>query len=361
MIRQNFKVIQVYRALAAIFVVLFHFSDDLNRQSTSVFGGFFQIGYTGVDFFFVLSGFIITYIHYHDIENRSNLALFFKKRFIRIYPIYWVISIAYLILYISVKDKEFLNRVHEDSTFLIKSILLIKQKTHPFVHVAWSLCYEIFFYLVFGLFIISGKIISRALFILWAISILLLNLFFTVDNSFLAFAFSLYTIQFLFGCLVAYLIVTGAVKSIFAYFVAGIMLLGIMYYGLFTKLLIRDDVLTTLGLGVSFSLILLGSLNLDSRYTWNKSLLKIGDASYVLYLIHLIPKAIALKILNTLMLRFSAFKNYTLLIDGYILVSTAAIVIMAVMIHNYIELPLLDKLKPFVASRKKKFQALPDS
>lgn len=83
--------LQVCRAAAAIAAVLYHVTDQAQKHFSYTFvGGAFQFGYTGVDFFFVLSGFIIFFAHASDIGKRDSLLAYVTKHLIRIYPIYWV-------------------------------------------------------------------------------------------------------------------------------------------------------------------------------------------------------------------------------------------------------------------------------
>lgn len=100
---RKFTILQVYRGIAAILVVLYHFTKLFYRQHNGLllFNNFFDFGgYIGVDFFFVLSGFIITYNHFHDIGNQTKLPPYFIKRLMRVYPIYWLFFCVYLILLI---------------------------------------------------------------------------------------------------------------------------------------------------------------------------------------------------------------------------------------------------------------------
>lgn len=86
--------IEAARALAAFVVVLMHSASLMRVEHFSGhigLGGIFEFGYVGVDFFFVLSGFIITYVHYADIGRPDRIPSYLWRRFSRIYPIYWFI------------------------------------------------------------------------------------------------------------------------------------------------------------------------------------------------------------------------------------------------------------------------------
>ncbi len=94
--------LQVSRALAAFLVVLYHFS-----LSSKIYLGYdflhsiFLFGHNGVTFFFVLSGFIISYSHWDDIgAGYRNFKKYAFRRVTRIFPGYWTVLILATIYYI---------------------------------------------------------------------------------------------------------------------------------------------------------------------------------------------------------------------------------------------------------------------
>jgi peptidoglycan/LPS O-acetylase OafA/YrhL len=80
------------RALAALLVLVMHTEQNIPTGLYSILP-FFARGYLGVDFFFVLSGFIITYVYLSGLANPNGaLALIFLwHRFIRLYPVHLTI------------------------------------------------------------------------------------------------------------------------------------------------------------------------------------------------------------------------------------------------------------------------------
>ena len=81
--------IQMLRGIFASIVVLHHITAaTIFYVNNNWMGGIFRVGWFGVDFFFVLSGFIMVFMHKNDLINRTNIRKFYLKRFIRIYPIY---------------------------------------------------------------------------------------------------------------------------------------------------------------------------------------------------------------------------------------------------------------------------------
>ena len=80
--KPRYEILDGLRGVAAIIVVAFHLLETYSK------GPAYQIlnhGYLAVDFFFVLSGFVIGYA-YDDRWNRMSLKDFFKRRLVRLHP-----------------------------------------------------------------------------------------------------------------------------------------------------------------------------------------------------------------------------------------------------------------------------------
>src|SRR5258706_4991330 len=73
-----------FRFLAVMGVLLFHFTFLWKDKCPygDYFGSFFRYGYLGVQFFFIISGFVISY----TLEGTDSLSSFWKNRFIRLFP-----------------------------------------------------------------------------------------------------------------------------------------------------------------------------------------------------------------------------------------------------------------------------------
>ena len=94
--------LQLFRGLAALAVVAHHAvlsTEAFIGKVPDVLALMLGMGYLGVDFFFVLSGFIIMYAHMGDEGALSAVRRYSFKRLVRVFPAYLPISIALIALY----------------------------------------------------------------------------------------------------------------------------------------------------------------------------------------------------------------------------------------------------------------------
>ena len=80
----RFRAIDTFRGLAAILVILFHIPDSKLLEGNQLVAR----GYMAVDFFFVLSGFVMSHSYLNRISDFSSAKSFTIKRFKRIYPLH---------------------------------------------------------------------------------------------------------------------------------------------------------------------------------------------------------------------------------------------------------------------------------
>jgi exopolysaccharide production protein ExoZ len=276
------------------------------------------------------------------------------KRLIRIYPIYWVIA-AVSLLFLLMGSKNISDSVLSGNIFrpvyLLKSFLLVAQDSYPFVKVAWSLCYEMFFYVMFGLCILFGR--RTGLIFIFGYLVLLSchvsNLFFIAENSSLSFPSSGYNLEFLIGILVAWCFkrVESNPVSIFAnqwmarlFLGAGlVMFVAAWRHSLeFLPNFSKFSIYTRIFYGAAAGLIVFGIANLKltkvNRVT--SLFLLLGDASYVLYLVHPLVLAIFFKMILKMGFYGTPVLNY-----GVSLFALLVCVITGVLMHKKVEAVML--------------------
>lgn len=131
------------RSLAIVLVFLFHYFKYFPHPH---WVEWFNMGWTGVDLFFVISGFLISSQLFLQIKTSQTIYLrtFFIKRFFRIFPNYYFILAVYFV-FPWAREKEALAPLWKYLTFTQNfDIDIVKRGT--FSH-AWSLCVEEHFYL----------------------------------------------------------------------------------------------------------------------------------------------------------------------------------------------------------------------
>ncbi|MDH0866937.1 acyltransferase [Mitsuaria sp. GD03876] len=166
--------IEAARALAALAVVLMHATHLMRVPQFSghvALGGVFDFGYVGVDFFFVLSGFIITYVHHAELgRGAARCPGYLWKRFVRVFPIYWMVLAMTAAPSIASRWLAGRTPVSTLGADDIPGTLLlwIGGQAPEYVGVAWSLQYEVLFYLSFCVLLLHLRA-GLALYGAWAV------------------------------------------------------------------------------------------------------------------------------------------------------------------------------------------------
>ena len=288
--------IQACRAIAACLVVLSHTSvwvfDNPKYWPANPTGSLFEFGHVGVEFFFVISGFIILSVHWRDIGRRETAWRFLRKRFVRIYPIYWIVLGSLLVVYFAVpsfgQGFERNPDIIASSIFLVGGPSLSDTLLRPvtILPAAWTLYYEVQFYALFLTLIMSrrvGAILLAGWFILSVASLL-----FGPLPGAAALYFSPYNLLFLLGMAAAWLIRSRTVRRPTLLAVGGLGLFfaaGLQEGG---PAWLSDPQQSLLcGLGSMTALIGLVELERGGRLRVPRFLIRLGEASYAIYLAHL--------------------------------------------------------------------------
>ncbi len=281
----KFGTLELGRAFAACLVV-FHHAGNIVAQprfyGEHPFAGHLQNFNVGVDFFFVLSGFIITWVHWIDIGNPARLGRYAIKRFLRIYPPYWGVVIPLAVLYFIFPAAGVPSQ--HDPLNIMLSIFLLPAAAQPVLGVAWTLVHEIFFYALFAFVIAAGRV-AFAIFPVWALAIIVLN--HGGGSGFpLLFFVSPFNLEFIMGVSAAVLLKNCRVPIPWLFVLAGIgSFVGMMLFAVH----VQDDPLTgKLAFGTSALVTLLGLVEMERRHPIRlpDALAFFGAASYSIYLIH---------------------------------------------------------------------------
>jgi len=293
--KEKFESLEMLRALAALSVVFFHTQIIFTGRTGIVpFGGLFGAGSRGVDVFFVLSGFIIAYVHAGDLGRPRRVGHYFYSRFIRIYPSVWIVSLLALAVYLlgfGGADKA--GKLTPGS--IVDSFLLLPQAGDALVNVTWSLKFEIFFYLLFSIAILRRSV-GLWLIALWQAGILAVYLSGRqLEWSWVAFYLRPITLEFGLGVLCAWVVINrarfaplasprlaGSALAVAASAFVGADL--VQAYDPTTLAALPDFLV--FGLSAAVIVISLALLDIQRRFRVPRVLVMLGGASYSIYLVH---------------------------------------------------------------------------
>jgi peptidoglycan/LPS O-acetylase OafA/YrhL len=129
---------------------------------THVFGAVTRYGKHGVDFFFVLSGFIILLAHARDLGHPGAWGRYLKRRFVRVYPVYWLYTLVFVavLMLAGGTDASMPDRPLDWLTSL--SLVRFSDASPPLGQ-AWTLFHELAFYAVFSMLILNRLLGALAL------------------------------------------------------------------------------------------------------------------------------------------------------------------------------------------------------
>ena len=291
---QTLNNIQMLRAIAALLVVFHH-----ALPHYAVMGGEITLissigewGFLGVDIFFVISGFIMAYTTFNKERTFLNAKIFMKHRLFRIYLGYWPFFFMMLVI-----------GLYKDANFdIIGSFFLTNTEMSKLVlPISWSLTFELYFYFLFlltFLFSINKLYLLIPLFACIALFIALyphlyiaLAAYFIpslpmIEFSPLLLEFAPLLLEFLSGVLL-YMYKDHLMKRWILFLCV---LIVIIVYSLGMIYEFKYGITRVLSFGAGAFFIVLGALILEEKnlYRAGSMFVLLGNASYTLYLSHLI-------------------------------------------------------------------------
>jgi len=284
--KKRFTEIDSLRGFAALGVLLFHFS-----LANNILLKYFKYGVTGVDLFFMISGFVI----FMSVSSAKRLEDFWFSRFNRLFPSYWLSIAIALVSYYFLTSFIFNKPVG----YYLGNILMLQPifKAGNLVDAYWTLYVELTFYCFISV-AYKCKLFNKIELIIWIglLLMLIINGIYLLDIK-----SEKYTRFFIMSRSVAPLI------SFFSFFAA-----GMVYYLIFTKgysfnrvlLLVTSFFITILihnisgrsnfFIGVAESIVCLLVYNAmfililfkKAKFLSIKWFIFLGSISYPLYLVH---------------------------------------------------------------------------
>jgi peptidoglycan/LPS O-acetylase OafA/YrhL len=276
--------LQAGRAIAALAVVGHH-----GEQAVRAFVGplpsgvaaILAIGDLGVDFFFVLSGFIIYYTNHARVERPGWTRYYLDSRLSRIYLPYLPIGIGIALAYTLLPG---LGQGERPWNWF-STLTLLPSQGPPALSVAWTLQHEIIFYALAWLFLRTRHVLVGSL--VWAALIVGWNVVFGM-TSFIP--LRLINLEFLFGVGAAWLFVRHRLPGSLLLLAAGAALIaGFLIAGA------PRPWSFVFGLGLASLICIAVKAEVAGRLRTPALLLLLGNASYAIYLVHLPFQNVAIR------------------------------------------------------------------
>ncbi|MCW5202675.1 acyltransferase [Desulfobulbus sp. US4] len=285
--------IQVLRGIAVILIICFHTWEMLIAYAGEggagrLSDGFWRAGASGVDIFFIISGFIIVHSTRGKSQSVKSCRLFLQKRAIRIIPLYWIYSCFFLLLVLcpfTLKNTVFSLQHTILSFLLIPAINPVTGLDLPLLPQGWTLSYEVYFYLFFGILLTQKKqFILPSLTLFFVLSVCV-GFFIETENPIIRVVLNPLLLEFVCGSYLAYKIYSISITSRFCYFMILTGGISLLLAGFF-RLPVDYRVISY---GIPCSLIILGLVCLEKNESvlFPQIFIKLGDSSYSIYLSHI--------------------------------------------------------------------------
>lgn len=329
--------IEAGRGVAAALVVLYHTSNHMGRNlGHAPLHGVAQFGHAGVDFFFVLSGFIIFFIHRGDLGRPDRFAHFAERRFTRVFPLYWCVLLLGLAIGLAAHAS-----LPAPLGTVLYNLTLLPTTDEPLVGVAWTLQHELMFYAIFAVAVLwkrAGVVLMAAWF--FAIVLHAVAGLPEVAGPFANRLLSLFNIQFFFGMFAAWLVAGGRLVRTKAALVAGIV--SFAGTGIVEDCGWLDGYghAARIGYGLSAMLLVIGLASVRlGEGAWSRGFAVLGTASYSIYLVHLTFIGVMYKITE-----FTGFFRAAPVPLTYVLMSASGI-LGGLIVSRFVEYPLMRILR----------------
>ncbi len=358
--------IQILRAVAALMIVFSHAQNDALNEAMKAGIGFTRSALlpfdAGVDLFFVISGFIMVYASQRLFATQGAGATFISRRLIRIVPLYWLVTaIALLILaYVAWRGKGAFPSFFEIASSLgfMPFARPGDGQPRPIVALGWTLNYEMFFYVVFALFVRFRRDVAVAGVALSLLLAVGLGMILHPNVTALAYWSDPIVLEFVLGMLTALMWQHGLRLHralVLPLVMVGMAVLALDLDGMAKVGPVASDAngfARMLGCGLPMSLIFGAIVLAEPAFTTRSRLASfltlLGDASYALYLFH--PLVIILARKLYLALGLAGTIGFWPLIAADLPMAA----LLALIIHVMVEKPVTVVLQAWLRARQGK-------
>lgn len=341
----TYTYLQYLRGIAALMVVYFHSVSQLENMAgaPTVLPLF---GESGVDLFFVLSGFLMWIT---TDRSRVTPKSFMINRLIRIVPLYWGLTLAASA--VALWFPQLLKHTQFDGIHVLSSLFFIPSanpsylsgagealKFTPLLVPGWTLNYEMFFYVIFAVLMYFQNRLRVSLILGVFLLVCLAGAGGEGVNSVLEFYANPIIFEFMFGIFIALLVRRGQVVplkvAVPIFMVSAVALIGINIANM--------NFCRAIEFGVPAALIVysLCCVELQAGGLQWRLLKSLGDASFSLYLTHVFT----LVVCRVIFIRFIQYDSVWLEV-AFILLSLVLSSTVALGVYQLFEKPTAVYLK----------------
>ncbi|ULL18826.1 acyltransferase [Paenibacillus sp. H1-7] len=337
--------IQAARGVAVVLVMLFHTAQMADKYFHIDFLGISDMGRSGgYAYFFVLTGFLMYTIYHNQFGHAEVWRTFIVKRFLRIFPLYWLVTAAVLPVYFLVPS--FGLGFETKPSVILQSLLLLPQSHAPILPVAWSLTYIVFFYLAFSLSFVLSRRTVIVIWTLWLAIVCLINLgwIHLKEDVWIHFLFDALHLEFVLGVAIAWLVRRFTIRYSGYWLAAGILVFPLVWILRWMNPNV-GYINTMYTVGSALVLIGIGALRTETP-AWIKPLQFLGDASYSILLTSLACLSITLKLAS------AAHADQWLGPFAVTIVCFAVSLTLCSLFYIIVEKPLVQRLRTLLVPKK---------
>ncbi|EPH0682797.1 acyltransferase family protein [Enterobacter hormaechei] len=348
--------LQYLRGLAALLVVLLHAKVAVNHfvPSSKLLlpdQGFIEFGKFGVDIFFVISGMVMYMTIGKSMESDRGIGNFIIKRLIRVVPAFWMALALYgmAMLFVGKMPDDAFRKYLTSALFMFYPNEAGKPET--VYAISWTLNFEVYFYMslalmccIFGRY---GRIATGLLFSVYAFTFYNWGSLNFLQRS----VFSPMYLEFILGMLCGY----AHQNRIFK--------ISLISWGLFISGAALISATNVWGVGdggigrviyagIPSMLCVLGvaNISLTENIVIHKVLMKLGDASYSVYLIHSIAFVMLSGFLKSIGYKMADYNDTIILYACMIIFSLAC----SIFFSKTMEKPVINLINSILFPSKPK-------
>jgi len=338
--------LQYLRAVAALMVVAFHASEKFGRMAGTDDTASFTVGLAGVDIFFVVSGFIMLATTQGKDVSPADFA---RKRFERIVPLYWLLTL--LVVAVVLSRPGLLSTAAFDGAHFAASLLFLPWQ-HPVLDAhmpllvpGWTLNYEMAFYALFA----SSLLLPARMRVSGLVGVLSLAAFaglFVPADTIAAFYTDPIILEFAAGLILASIWRRGQPMSR----TAALCLAGLGFLALYLGS--GSDLPRIVWAGIPALMIVAGVVYADGAKERRPMRLPmlLGDASYSIYLSHVIVLPVLAKAWTAAGLGVAGMQG-----PAFLVLALVASALAGAVLYAAVERPLM---RHFAGRRRRKAVAI---